>query len=119
MFFKLFQRAWFGGDFASIIGECACPRGSVFNNRELRCDSELFIWNFNNIFKIYYYVLKLVTDIRDRVYPKLDFRVPGISQKMGLRQVEQGVSSFFAIFDDFSMFHSTFACSTLKNHQLW
>jgi len=36
------SRAWFGGDFASIIGECACPRGSVFNNYELRCDRELF-----------------------------------------------------------------------------
>ena len=30
-------------------------------------------------------------------YHKLDFRaLPGISQKMGLRQVEQGFSSFFA-----------------------
>ena len=58
MFLKLFQRAWFGGDFASIIGECACPRGSVFNNRELRCDSELSIWNFKDLKKI-------IADIND------------------------------------------------------
>ena len=28
-------------------------------------------------------------------------RVPGISQKMGWRQVEQGFPPFFAVFDDF------------------
>ena len=31
-------------------------------------------------------------------YLKLDFQVHGISQKIGLRQVEQGFSSFFAKF---------------------
>jgi len=36
------SRAWFGGDFASIIGECACPHGSTFNNYEMRCDRDLF-----------------------------------------------------------------------------
>ena len=35
--FLIFQRAWFGGDFASIIGECACPRGMVFDQREMYC----------------------------------------------------------------------------------
>ena len=38
--------------------------------------------------------------------------VPGINRKMDLRLVKQGFSSFFclifAIFDDFSKFHSTF-----------
>ena len=37
-------------------------------------------------------------------YPKWDFWVPGISQKMGLRHVKHGFSSFspiFSIFDDF------------------
>ena len=36
------SRAWFGGDFASIVGECACPRGMVFNDREMRCESRGF-----------------------------------------------------------------------------
>lgn len=31
------SRAWFGGDFASIIGECACPRGMYFDQREMYC----------------------------------------------------------------------------------
>ena len=31
-------------------------------------------------------------------YLKSDFWIPGISQKMGLRQVEQGFSLFFAKF---------------------
>ena len=38
LFSKNLQRAWFGGDFASIIGECACPMGSIWNDNELRCD---------------------------------------------------------------------------------
>ena len=42
-------------------------------------------------------------------------QVPGIRQKMGRLKIEQGFSSFFAIFDDFSKFYSTFGtCSTLK-----
>lgn len=28
---------WFGGDAARIVGECACPYGMVFNDREMRC----------------------------------------------------------------------------------
>ena len=48
----------------------------------------------------------------DRVH-KSDFGGPGISQKIGLRHVEQGISSFFAKkkitrFDDFSKFRSAF-----------
>ena len=35
--FFIFQRAWFGGDFASIVGECACPHGSYFDQREMHC----------------------------------------------------------------------------------
>jgi len=31
------SRAWFGGDFASIIGECACPHGMYFDQREMYC----------------------------------------------------------------------------------
>ena len=30
---------WFGGDVARIVGECACPRGMFFNDREMRCES--------------------------------------------------------------------------------
>ena len=45
------------------------------------------------------------TQTRNRI-----FRYPESARKMGLRQVEQGFSSFFAkifgIFDDFSKFHS-------------
>ena len=33
------------------------------------------------------------------MYLKLDFQLFGTSQKMGLRQVEQGVSSFFCHFE--------------------
>ena len=35
--FLIFQRAWFGGDFASIVGECACPHGMYFDQREMYC----------------------------------------------------------------------------------
>ena len=31
------QRAWFGGDFASIVGECACPNGFVWDDDNLMC----------------------------------------------------------------------------------
>ena len=54
-----------------------------------------------------------------------DFRVSGINRKMGLGQVEQGFSSFFAqiffgIFDDFSKFCSAFGHAALrKNHHRW
>ena len=34
-------------------------------------------------------------------YPKSDFWVPGVSRKMGLRQVKQDFFSFYAKFDDF------------------
>ena len=53
-----------------------------------------------------------------------DFRVvPGISQKMGLGQVDQDFSSFFkpifGIFDDFLMCFSTIHADTkLKNLRL-
>ena len=44
-------------------------------------------------------------------YPKSDSRVPGISRKMGWRQVEKELSLFFhqifAIFDDFSKWSRT------------
>ena len=47
-----------------------------------------------------------------RLFWKPDFRLPGISQKMSLRQVGQAFSSFFCqifgIIDDFSKFCSTF-----------
>ena len=42
---------------------------------------------------------------------------PGISWKMGLRQVGHGFSSFFG-FDNFSKFCRSFLCSTMKNHQI-
>ena len=48
--------------------------------------------------------------------------VPRINQKMGLRQVEQGFSSFFAKFLAYLMIFQSFAVpldrSTLKNHQI-
>jgi len=33
------SRAWFGGDFMSIIGECECSRGMTWDNWELRCEN--------------------------------------------------------------------------------
>jgi len=33
---------WFGGDWARIVGECACPRGMVFNEREMQCQTAAF-----------------------------------------------------------------------------
>ena len=57
--------------------------------------------------------------------PISDFWVSGNSKKIGLRQVNQNLSSFFfpkyvGILADFSKFCSAFpACSILKNHQIW
>ena len=31
------QAAWFGGDFASIKGECSCPGGMFWDDDDLRC----------------------------------------------------------------------------------
>ena len=67
-----------------------------------------------NIFKVQSYVLG-----RSKGYLKSNFRVLGISQKMGWRQVEHGFSSLFAIFDDFSKFCLPLARFSLKNHQIW
>jgi hypothetical protein len=36
------SRAWFGGDFASIVGECACPRGMVWDQRDVYCRQKGF-----------------------------------------------------------------------------
>ena len=30
------SRAWFGGDWAAIVGECACPGGMFFNDNEMQ-----------------------------------------------------------------------------------
>ena len=59
----------------------------------------------------------------DRV-PEINFRVYRISQKMGLRHVKQGFSSFFAqIFGIHLMIFQSRACrrycKTLKNHQIY
>jgi hypothetical protein len=35
--FSLLQNLWFGGDVARIVGECACPHGMYFDNREMYC----------------------------------------------------------------------------------
>ena len=53
-------------------------------------------------------------------YQKSDFRVvPRISRKMGWRQIEQGFSSFFAIFDDFSKLNALKVLRNFeKNHQI-
>ena len=58
----------------------------------------------------------------DRVQ-KSDFGGPGISQKIGLRHVEQGISSFFAKkkLPDLMISQSSevlLVYSTLKNHQI-
>ena len=37
-----FQSGWFGGDWARIVGECACPRGMVFDEREMQCQTAMF-----------------------------------------------------------------------------
>jgi len=34
--------AWFGGDVASIVGECACPHGMNWNDYELECRTNFF-----------------------------------------------------------------------------
>jgi len=34
--------AWFGGDVASIVGECACPHGMNWNDYELHCQTNFF-----------------------------------------------------------------------------
>ena len=31
------SRAWYGGDFAAIVGECECQGGMVWNDNELQC----------------------------------------------------------------------------------
>jgi len=31
-------RAWFGGDFAAIIGECACPHGMRWDDWDMKCE---------------------------------------------------------------------------------
>lgn len=38
------SRSWYGGDFASIVGECSCPHGYYFNDRgrNLGCESQGF-----------------------------------------------------------------------------
>jgi len=33
---------WFGGDAASIVGECACPYGMTWNDYELQCQTNFF-----------------------------------------------------------------------------
>jgi len=33
---------WFGGDVASIVGECACPRGMHFDDWEMQCRQNFF-----------------------------------------------------------------------------
>lgn len=33
---------WFGGDAARIVGECACPHGMVWDNREMECEYQMF-----------------------------------------------------------------------------
>ena len=33
------SNAWFGGDVARIVGECACPPGMVFNDSQMKCES--------------------------------------------------------------------------------
>ena len=81
---------------------------------------------FNNI------VNNICTSINDGTgtrnssygYSEFDIRVPEISQKMCLRQVKQGFSSFCANFLLYSMiFQSSSAVplvySTLRNHQIW
>ena len=37
-----FQNLWFGGDAASIVGECACPHGMNWNDYELHCQTNFF-----------------------------------------------------------------------------
>jgi len=37
-----FQALWFGGDITRIVGECVCPRGMVWNDNEMECESNLF-----------------------------------------------------------------------------
>ena len=36
------QHGWFGGDYLSIVGECACPHGMRWNNYEVECQTNYF-----------------------------------------------------------------------------
>eukprot|EP00090_Calanus_glacialis_P028914 TRINITY_DN46358_c0_g1_i1.p1 TRINITY_DN46358_c0_g1~~TRINITY_DN46358_c0_g1_i1.p1 ORF type:complete len:202 (-),score=57.48 TRINITY_DN46358_c0_g1_i1:95-700(-) len=36
------SRAWYGGDFAAIVGECECQGGMVWDDRELQCQEPSF-----------------------------------------------------------------------------
>ena len=44
-FFNSFQHAWFGGDFASISGECSCPHGMFWDDNEVRCQRPRYVYN--------------------------------------------------------------------------
>jgi len=35
-------QGWFGGDYASIVGECACPHGMVWDDYEVQCRTNYF-----------------------------------------------------------------------------
>eukprot|EP00092_Neocalanus_flemingeri_P035959 GFUD01039152.1.p1 GENE.GFUD01039152.1~~GFUD01039152.1.p1 ORF type:complete len:195 (+),score=49.27 GFUD01039152.1:81-665(+) len=37
-----YSRAWYGGDFAAIVGECECQGGMVWNDYELQCQVQQF-----------------------------------------------------------------------------
>jgi len=36
------SRAWYGGDFAAIVGECECQGGMEWDNHELQCQAPQF-----------------------------------------------------------------------------
>ena len=40
--FIYFQSLWFGGDLASIVGECACSDSLFWNEDELECQTPTF-----------------------------------------------------------------------------
>ena len=42
MLILMLQALWFGGDAASIVGECACPHGMRWDDYEMQCRTNYF-----------------------------------------------------------------------------
>ncbi len=42
MLLPMLQNLWFGGDVASIVGECACPHGMLWDDYQVQCKTNYF-----------------------------------------------------------------------------
>ena len=45
----IFQKAWFGGDVASIVGKCACPYEMVWDDHEVYCKTDYSATSYFNL----------------------------------------------------------------------